>query len=70
MSTGAQHDRQPSWFKSSYSGGNATECVEAAFVSRGVLIRDSKNPDSAWLQVSAQAWERFVATGSWRTSPC
>ncbi|WP_443058270.1 DUF397 domain-containing protein [Streptomyces sp. NBC_00820] len=51
----------PIWFKSSYSGGNATECVEAALVPHGVLIRDSKRPDGLRLTVSAPAWTNFVA---------
>ncbi|MFE2421497.1 DUF397 domain-containing protein [Streptomyces hokutonensis] len=49
------------WFKSSYSGGNATECVEAAFVSTGVRIRDSKQRRGPCLAVSAKAWKSFVA---------
>ncbi|GAA4821936.1 DUF397 domain-containing protein [Streptomyces ziwulingensis] len=50
----------PRWFKSSYSGANATECVEAAFVPSGVLIRDSKRPEGAQVTISARAWEPFV----------
>ncbi|MEV6593680.1 DUF397 domain-containing protein [Streptomyces acidicola] len=50
------------WFKSSYSGGNATECVEAAPVPAGVLIRDSKRPSGPYVSVSAEAWARFIAT--------
>ncbi|ULR50929.1 DUF397 domain-containing protein [Streptomyces deccanensis] len=49
------------WFKSSYSGANATECLEAAIVPAGVLIRDSNRPDFAHLTVSTKAWVRFVA---------
>ncbi|MEU0116149.1 DUF397 domain-containing protein [Streptomyces bobili] len=30
---------EPVWFKSSYSGGNYTECVVTAFVPGGVLVR-------------------------------
>ncbi|MGW6890445.1 DUF397 domain-containing protein [Streptomyces chartreusis] len=56
---------ESAWFKSSYSGGNATECVQAAFTSSVVLIRDSKRPDSAHLTVSAGAWAAFV-TGTRR----
>ncbi|MEU5772394.1 DUF397 domain-containing protein [Streptomyces venezuelae] len=55
----------PVWFKSSYSGGNTTECVEAAFIPGGVLIRDSKRADGPRLQVSSAAWARFVAA-TWR----
>ncbi|MFI9251447.1 DUF397 domain-containing protein [Streptomyces sp. NPDC053069] len=57
-------DRQPDtdlvWFKSSYSGGNTTECVEAALVPGGLLIRDSKRPNSLRLTVSSSAWRNFV----------
>ncbi|MCI3276473.1 DUF397 domain-containing protein [Streptomyces cylindrosporus] len=49
------------WVKSSYSGGNTTECVEAAFTSAVVLIRDSKRPDGPQVSVSVEAWGRFVA---------
>ncbi|MEU4653789.1 DUF397 domain-containing protein [Streptomyces sp. NPDC023723] len=54
------HHPEPDWFKSSYSGGNATECLEAAFVSPEVLIRDSKQRDGARVRVSASAWGYFV----------
>jgi hypothetical protein len=60
MSVGPQPASELAWFKSSYSGGNATECVETAFVSAGVLVRDSKVPDGPHVAVSAQAWCRFV----------
>ncbi|MGW0813774.1 DUF397 domain-containing protein [Streptomyces viridiviolaceus] len=60
MPAGSRHHPEPSWFKSSYSGGNATECVEAAFVPPEVLIRDSKQPEGPWIRVSARAWDRFV----------
>lgn len=49
------------WLKSSYSGGSGTECVEAAFVPSGVLVRDSKRPEHPHLTVSAEAWAGFVA---------
>ncbi|MEU6506607.1 DUF397 domain-containing protein [Streptomyces sp. NPDC046942] len=49
------------WFKSSYSGGNATECVEAALAPGGVFIRDSKRPEGRHVTVSATAWAQFVA---------
>lgn len=48
------------WFKSSYSGGSGTECVETAFVPDGVLVRDSKRPAGARVAVSAEAWARFL----------
>ncbi|MBK3627036.1 DUF397 domain-containing protein [Streptomyces sp. MBT49] len=60
MSAGPQPDSEPVWFKSSYSGGNTTECVETAFVAAGVLVRDSKEPGGLRIPVSAEAWRRFV----------
>ncbi|MEU9410327.1 DUF397 domain-containing protein [Streptomyces sp. NPDC048281] len=49
------------WFKSSYSGGNATECLEASFSRAEVLIRDSKRPTGPHLRIAAETWGRFVA---------
>ncbi|MFJ6987574.1 MULTISPECIES: DUF397 domain-containing protein [unclassified Streptomyces] len=60
MSVGPHPVREPGWFKSSYSGGNMTECVEAAFTPYGVLVRDSKAAGRAQLVVSAAAWSGFV----------
>ncbi|MPY59151.1 DUF397 domain-containing protein [Streptomyces spongiae] len=50
------------WFKSSYSGGSGTECVEVAPVPAGILIRDSKKPQGPHVAVSAEAWGRFMAS--------
>ncbi|GGM90844.1 DUF397 domain-containing protein [Streptomyces fuscichromogenes] len=52
---------EPRWFKSSHSGANETECLEAAFGRIGVLIRDSKRPAGPHLSVSTATWSRFVA---------
>ncbi|MEV3858555.1 DUF397 domain-containing protein [Streptomyces sp. NPDC050095] len=51
----------PVWFKSSYSGANTTECVEAAFLPSAVVIRDSKQPDGPHLNVSPHAWTEFLS---------
>ncbi|MFJ8533165.1 DUF397 domain-containing protein [Streptomyces sp. NPDC093591] len=61
MSVGSQPVSEPVWFKSSYSGGNATECVETAFTLSGVRVRDSKRPQSHYLLISAEAWRNFLA---------
>jgi hypothetical protein len=61
MPVAPQSVSQPAWFKSSYSGGNATECVEAAFVPAGVLLRDSKRPEGPHVAVSAKVWCKFLA---------
>lgn len=60
MSVGSQPASGPVWFKSSYSGGNTTECVEAAFTPSGVLVRDSKQPESQHLLISGEAWRGFL----------
>jgi hypothetical protein len=65
MPAGSQPDSKLVWFKSSYSGGNATECVEAAFISSGVLVRDSKRPEGSYMSVSAGEWAKFVAHARW-----
>ena len=45
------------WIKSSYSGGQSTNCVEiAALPNGGRVVRDSKNPDGAVLLLSADQW--------------
>jgi hypothetical protein len=50
------------WFTSSYSGGNATECVQAAAVPQGAAVRDSKAQDGPMLTFGAQSWATFVQT--------
>ncbi|NGO69761.1 DUF397 domain-containing protein [Streptomyces sp. SB3404] len=56
------------WFKSSYSGGQGGECLEAALAWResthrcaSIHIRDSKNPDGPALALSPAAWTSFLA---------
>ena len=47
------------WRKSSHStGGN--DCVEIAQAGTTCLVRDSKNPDGAYLAVQQQAWAAFT----------
>ncbi|GEK03799.1 DUF397 domain-containing protein [Streptomyces sp. 1-11] len=48
------------WFKSSYSGANATECVECAYADDGTLVRDSKRTDGPALRVSGETWRSFI----------
>ncbi|GAA5007578.1 MULTISPECIES: DUF397 domain-containing protein [Streptomyces] len=52
---------EPHWFKSSFSGGSGTECVECAYVSSGALVRDSKDVDGPVLHVNQTTWLRFIA---------
>ncbi|WP_406268396.1 DUF397 domain-containing protein [Streptomyces sp. NBC_00191] len=48
------------WFKSSYSGANTSECVEAAAMPGGAAVRDSKNPLGPVISIDASAWGDFV----------
>ncbi|MET9912703.1 DUF397 domain-containing protein [Streptomyces sp. NPDC006476] len=52
------------WFKSSYSGGEGGECLEAAVTPATVHIRDSKHRPEAGphLTVSPTAWAAFLAS--------
>jgi Domain of unknown function (DUF397) len=53
----AQQD-QVSWRTSTFSNGS--NCVEVAFTTQGVLVRDSKNRDGAALSISHRAWRDFT----------
>ena len=44
------------WRKSSHSGGNANECVEAAIVPSGMAVRDSKLCAQGHLVVPSRSW--------------
>jgi Domain of unknown function (DUF397) len=47
------------WRKSSRStAGN--DCVEVAQTQTSRLVRDSKNPNGAYLAVRPQAWAAFI----------
>jgi hypothetical protein len=48
------------WFKSSYSGGSGTECVECAVTEGSVLLRDSKCKEQRRLSVTPDVWKAFV----------
>ncbi|WP_326613467.1 DUF397 domain-containing protein [Streptomyces scopuliridis] len=48
------------WFKSSYSGGEGSSCVEVADFSSTIGVRDSKDRDLPRLSVSKQAWSAFI----------
>ncbi|GHF66950.1 DUF397 domain-containing protein [Streptomyces griseosporeus] len=49
------------WFKSSYSGGSGTECVECAHVASGMLVRDSKSTSGVCIEVGPKAWRAFIS---------
>ncbi|MEV8610321.1 DUF397 domain-containing protein [Amycolatopsis sp. NPDC051373] len=60
-----------SWFKSSHSGTNNGECVEAAFTGDGAAVRDSKDPEGGSFRLPAQGWQAFleaVGGGSFHAS--
>ncbi|SFF51400.1 protein of unknown function [Actinacidiphila alni] len=48
------------WFKSSYSGGANTDCVEVAVSGDGLLVRDSKDAEGPVLGFSRDAWGAFL----------
>ncbi|MFF2534951.1 DUF397 domain-containing protein [Streptomyces cyaneofuscatus] len=50
------------WFKSSYSGGSGTECVEVADLAAAVGVRDSTRPHGPHISVGRAAWAGFVAS--------
>lgn len=47
------------WRKSSYSSGNG-QCVEVAYVSEVVAMRDSKNPTGSALVFTSGEFDTFV----------
>ncbi|WP_052069319.1 DUF397 domain-containing protein [Streptacidiphilus albus] len=53
---------QAKWRKSTYSGQNGGDCIEADHVSFGdaVPVRDSKDVSGPVLAFSAAAWSAFV----------
>ncbi|MCX4969597.1 DUF397 domain-containing protein [Streptomyces sp. NBC_00654] len=53
-------DEALTWSKSSYSGGNTTECLEVASLALGVAVRDSKRAAGPRLTFGATAWEQFI----------
>jgi Domain of unknown function (DUF397) len=54
-------EREPSvrWRKSSASGSG--DCLEWAFVSSGVWLRNSRDPGGPELHLRHSEWEAFVA---------
>ncbi|MFF4604634.1 DUF397 domain-containing protein [Streptomyces sp. NPDC001339] len=56
---------EATWFKSSYSGTDQSQCVEAADLTKtayaAVAIRDSQAPQGPALVFSAGGWSSFVS---------
>jgi Domain of unknown function (DUF397) len=49
------------WRKSSHSGNNGGNCVEAGNAAHLIAVRDSKDPDGPRLTFGRAAWEAFAA---------
>ncbi|MEU6392801.1 DUF397 domain-containing protein [Streptomyces sp. NPDC046939] len=50
------------WRKSTYSGGEGSNCLEVATDFPGLVpVRDSKNPAGPRLVLRAETWSAFVA---------
>lgn len=48
------------WRKSRRSGANGGSCVELATFSKGVGVRNSKNPTGGVLHLGPAVWHAFV----------
>lgn len=48
------------WHKSTYSGGNGGNCVEARTTGTGAAVRDTQNRDKATLSFSAEEWRALL----------
>jgi hypothetical protein len=55
------------WFKSSYSGNEGGECLEAAITPGTIHIRDSKAPTRAQLAFGPAEWSAFVRHAAHRS---
>ena len=50
------------WRKSSYSGTNGGDCVEAADMGGRILVRDTTDRGGVVLSISPETWRRFTST--------
>jgi hypothetical protein len=48
------------WRKSTYSGANGGNCIEAGNVGSAVAVRDSKHPDGPVLAFGPAVWRAFT----------
>jgi Domain of unknown function (DUF397) len=51
----------PRWRKSSYSGGQGGNCIEAADHAGRILVRDSTDRQGPVLRFGSAAWRIFTA---------
>jgi hypothetical protein len=49
------------WRKSSRSSPSGDNCVEVAFASEAVGVRDTKNREAAMLVFTSEEWTAFLA---------
>ena len=49
------------WRKSTFSGGNGSNCVEVGGSGPAVMVRDTKDRAGAVLTVGPDAWRAFAA---------
>jgi hypothetical protein len=56
-----KHLSSAEWRKSSRSGGNGGNCVEAASLPNAVGVRDSKDPDGPKLTFAPEMWRAFTS---------
>ena len=54
------------WRTSTFSQGQGSDCVEVAFASTGVAVRDSKNAAGPMLSLPVAAWHGLLAEGGVR----
>jgi hypothetical protein len=69
MSTEPDPSTEPTWRKSSYSGGQGGNCVEVATraTASEVMVRDSTDTAGPVLSFSREAWRGFM--GGMRNEP-
>jgi hypothetical protein len=48
------------WRKSTYSGTNGGDCVEAADSAGRILVRDTTDRGGVVLSIAPDAWRRFA----------
>ncbi|MCF2532135.1 DUF397 domain-containing protein [Yinghuangia soli] len=48
------------WRKSSYSGAQASDCVEVAPLSQATGVRDSKSPTLGHLELTPATWDALL----------
>jgi hypothetical protein len=50
------------WRKSTFSGGNGSNCVEVGQRAGRVLVGDTKDRAGAMLAIAPDAWRRFAVS--------